>query len=286
MTSDRQQTEQRGQGTHLKRTAHPQPGLFALEAAGLIWLAEGPVRCAEVLDVGPDSLELSRVESAPADAAAAREFGRALALTHDLGAEAFGCAPPVPAASAQWTEPAPQSGWSTGWFGPLEQPMELPLEPTDSWGAFYGGQRVRPMLEMLRERGIPGQDLEAIERTVIALEAGRFDDGDRPVRVHGDLWAGNLMWSREGAVLIDPAAHGDHREQDLAFLSVFGAPHLEQIVEGYQSAHPLRRGWQDRVGLHQLFVLIAHAVLFDPPRGGSYLDAADRAARSALALLD
>ena len=88
-----------------------------------------------------------------------------------------------------------------------------------------------------------------------------------------------------GAVLIDPAAHGDHREQDLAFLSVFGAPHLEEIIAGYEEAHPLRDGWRERTGLHQLFVLIAHAVLFDPPRGGTYLGAADRAARSALELL-
>ena len=50
------------------------------------------------------------------------------------------------------------------------------------------------------------------------------------------------MWDDQGAVLIDPAAHGDHREQDLAFLSVFGAPHLEEILAGYQEAHPLRDG--------------------------------------------
>ena len=63
------------------------------------------------------------------------------------------------------------------------------------------------------------------------------------------------------------------------------APHLEEILAGYQEAHPLRDGWHERTGLHQLFVLIAHAVLFDPPRGGSYLGATDRAARSALELL-
>ena len=59
----------------------------------------------------------------------------------------------------------------------------------------------------------------------------------------------------------------------------------EGSLTGYQEAHPLRDGWRERTGLHQLFVLIAHAVLFDPPRGGSYLGAADRAARSALELL-
>lgn len=271
--------------THTKRTASPIPGLFALEAAGLIWLDEGPVRCASVLDVASDRLILSRIPSAPATAEAARDFGAALARTHDLGAEGFGAAPPVPAESTRWDSPAPTGGWSTGWFGPLEHPVEVALSPTASWGAFYGGQRVRPMLEALRGQGAPSSSLRSLERAAEALEAGRFDDDDAPARIHGDLWSGNLLWNREGAVLIDPAAHGDHREQDLAFLSVFGAPHLAEILAGYESAHRLRPGWRDRVGLHQLFVLAAHAVLFDPPGGGSYLRAADRAARSALSLL-
>lgn len=282
MTPDRKPAEHQ---IHRKSSDGSSPGVFALEAAGLLWLDEGPVRCAPVHDVGADFLELGRIGSAQPTPEAARSFGRALAQTHDLGAEAFGAAPPVPAASSQWTRPAPEEGWRSGWFGPLEQPIEVSLEPTDSWGAFYGGQRLRPMLERLRSRGVTDSELEDIERATEAIEAGRFDDGDRPARIHGDLWAGNLMWDDQGAVLIDPAAHGDHREQDLAFLSIFGAPHLEEILAGYQEAHPLRDGWQERTGLHQLFVLIAHAVLFDPPRGGSYLGATDRAARSALELL-
>lgn len=274
-----------GATSHLKRSASAVPGLFALEAAGLIWLDEGPVRCAGVLDVGTDWLSLSRVEPDPPGPEAARAFGAALAQTHDLGADGFGAAPPVPPAGAHWTSPAPTEGWPAGWFGPQEHPLEVPLQPTESWGAFYGGQRIRPMLERLRRQGAPASSLERLERTADALEDGRFDDDDEPVRVHGDLWSGNLLWSPDGATLIDPAAHGDHREQDLAFLAVFGAPHLEQILAGYASAHPLRAGWRDRVGLHQLFVLSAHAVLFDAPGGGSYLQAADRAARSALDLL-
>lgn len=282
MTPNRKPAEHQ---IHRKTSDGSSPGVFALEAAGLLWLDEGPVRCAGVHDVGADFLELTRIDPARPTAEAARAFGRALAQTHDLGADGFGAAPPVPVGSSDWTQPAPQDGWRTGWFGPLEQPLEVPLEPTGSWGAFYGGQRLRPMLERLRSRGVASGELEDIERVTEALEAGDFDDGDRPARIHGDLWAGNLLWDDQGAVLIDPAAHGDHREQDLAFLAVFGAPHMEEILVGYQEAHPLDDGWRERTGLHQLFVLIAHAVLFDPPRGGSYLAATSRAARSALGLL-
>ena len=67
---------------------------------------------------------------------------------------------------------------------------------------------------------------------------------DKPARVHGDLWSGNVMWTADSgsveAVLIDPAAHGGHREEDLAMLNLFGMSYLTEILDGYQSVHPLK----------------------------------------------
>jgi len=54
---------------------------------------------------------------------------------------------------------------------------------------------------------------------------------------------------------------------DLAMLALFGAPHLDAILAGYESASThLPGGWRDLIGLHQLHPLLVHAVLF----GGSY----------------
>jgi fructosamine-3-kinase len=78
------------------------------------------------------------------------------------------------------------------------------------------------------------------------IAAGDFDDGSAPARLHGDLWTGNVLWSDAGVVLIDPAAHGGHRETDLAMLALFGCPFLEQILAGYESATPLTPGWRAR----------------------------------------
>ena len=86
------------------------------------------------------------------------------------------------------------------------------------------------------------------------------------------------MWTPGGAVLIDPAAHGGHRETDLAMLALFGCPHFEAVIEGYQAHRPLREGWRDRVGLHQLYPLLAHVVLF----GGGYARQTLAAASTAL----
>ena len=88
------------------------------------------------------------------------------------------------------------------------------------------------------------------------------------------------MWTPDGVVLIDPAAHGGHRETDLAMLALFGCPYLEEILAGYQSVRSLRDGWRDRVGLHQLYPLLAHVVLF----GGGYARQTEAAAAKAVAI--
>ncbi|MYQ97598.1 fructosamine kinase family protein, partial [Streptomyces sp. SID6139] len=102
-----------------------------------------------------------------------------------------------------------------------------------------------------------------------------------PARLHGDLWNGNVLWGADGEVrLIDPAAHGGHRETDLAMLQLFGCPHLDRVLAGYRESAPLADGWRERVGVHQLFPLLVHAVLF----GRGYAEQALSVARGALAV--
>ena len=49
-------------------------------------------------------------------------------------------------------------------------------------------------------------------------------------------------------------------------LDLFGLDHLEEVMDAYDEAAPLREGWADRTPMHQLFPLLAHWVLF----GGAY----------------
>jgi fructosamine-3-kinase len=81
-------------------------------------------------------------------------------------------------------------------------------------------------------------------------------------------------------VLIDPAAHGGHRETDLAMLDLFGCPHLDDVLAAYDEADPLRDGWRDRVPLHQLHPLAVHAASHGP----GYAAPLVRAARATLEL--
>jgi fructosamine-3-kinase len=104
-----------------------------------------------------------------------------------------------------------------------------------------------------------------------------------PARLHGDAWSGNVHWSTEGVWLIDPAAHGGHREGDLAMLQLFGTSLLGHILGAYaegaeDEGAPLADDWRDRVALHQLFPLLMHAAVF----GAGYARQALTAARASL----
>ncbi len=232
-----------GSSVFAKSFADADPGFFASEAAGLRWLG-GHVRVPEIVAVTAPMLLLSWIESGAPSIAAADALGRSLAALHASGADAFGAAWP-------------------GWIG------RLPLDntPAPSWPEFYAGQRVLPYVRHAVDAGrMAGADGAVIERAV-----GRIGQVGVPVespsRLHGDLWSGNVLWSASGpAYLVDPAAHGGHRETDLAMLALFGLPHLDRLLAAYGEATPLGQGWLERVGLHQMHPLVVHAALF----GGGY----------------
>ena len=256
-------------GVFRKQRVGAPRAFFACEAAGLRWLAvPGGPRIAAVLDVGEDHLDLERLAPASPTREAARELGSRLARLHDAGAAAFGAAP---------------DGWDgDGFFGPLDQPLPMRASAHATWGAFHAEARLEPLRADLASRGrLSPAAADGLDRVTDALRAGRWDDADGPARVHGDLWSGNVLWTADGAVLIDPAAHGGHRMTDLAMLELFGAPHLAAVREGYDAVHPLPAGDDHTVALHQLYPLGMHAVLFGGGYVGTFERLLDRVARRA-----
>lgn len=272
------------------------PGATGLEALGLTWLAEPMADGgAHVVPVtaGPGWIDEPRLAAGTVTASAAEAFGRALAVTHAAGAPVFGAAPPG------W-DGRTQMGRSNERIRPCEREPDG-VAPR-RWGEFFADDRLVPYLEPCLDRGsLTSRHASVIERVCERLRDSDFDAdqpalvrraarerGDRVAvaRTHGDLWTGNVMWVPERTidwappragrgrggvpdvvgVLIDPLAQGAHAETDLAALGVFGQRHLERIIAGYDEVSPLADGWRERVGLHQLHMLIIHAFLF----GGSY----------------
>ncbi|GAA4902819.1 fructosamine kinase family protein [Streptomonospora salina] len=225
------------------------------EAAGLRWFAEVSDGAAVpgVLAAGGGALVLEQVDEAGPTAEAADDLGRRLAATHRAGAQSFGAAWP-------------------GWLA------TLPLDntPADQWPEWYARRRLLPYLRDARDRGfLDSADVAQLER-VLARIGDLAGPDEPPARIHGDLWSGNVLWGRGGAVLIDPAAHGGHRETDLAMLRLFGAPHVQRVLAAYDEAFPLAAGWRERVPLHQLHPLLAHVCLFGRSFRSQLLDAARR----------
>lgn len=244
---------------------HPNPpkGFFTTEAAGLGWLREPrAVPVPEVLAVadgdgeggGLGYLVLEWIDEGSPVGSTDADLGRALAQLHRAGAASFGR----------------EDRRTTGSRG-------LPNEPSATWAEFYATQRLLPLAWLAREAGaLPEGAIEVLERVATNGRLDQLEGADEPAaRLHGDLWAGNrLVDTRGRSWLVDPAAHGGHREFDLAMMRLFGG-FGSDCFAAYDEVHPLADGWLDRVSLHQIAPLVVHAIKF----GGGYVGAATETIR-------
>jgi len=247
-----------GRALFIKTHSDPPAHFFSTEAQGLRWLAKAlgneqcGARVATVLASSDDPpylvLEWIDIGWHKADTEAA--FGRALAKIHQAEQSVFGRT----------------DERTTGSLG-------VPNAPCSDWVTFFAENRLIPLAKKAHELGVfPAATAAAIEQL-----SQRLDQLEVPVEppalLHGDLWAGNRVVDTHGVSwLIDPAAHGGHREFDLAMMRLFSG-FGDAVFAAYEEVHPLAKGWQERIALHQLAPLTVHAIKF----GGHYFDAVHRA---------
>ncbi len=220
--------------------------LFLLEAEGLEALRQtAAIRVPTVVGVGDGWLLLEFIDSTPFGPGFGKRLGRALAELHMPGSERYG-----------WTKP--------NYLGPLPQ-ENLWVE---DWAAFWRDHRIHPQLRRAHDgRRISMSEKREIEALLVRVDALLTDGPAGASLLHGDLWSGNVLSSRDGdPVLVDPAVYyGDH-EVDLAMAELFGGvPH--DFLSAYRERLPLRSGYVEvRRDLYQLYPLLVHVNLF----GGGY----------------
>ncbi len=220
-----------------KTPRFPDPYLLLVEAEGLNSLRSAvPGLVPDVVHVDEDWLLLEWAERSVASPEAAENLGVKLAELHARPAGDFGDGP------------------AQGRIGSLA----MPAGTFETWAPMYAHLRLRPLVD----ESLP----ECVALVDALLEEPEWAGPPEAASLlHGDLWAGNVLWT-EHPRLIDPACHVGNRETDLAMLALFGTPHLDRILAAYQQSFPLDPGWQYRVGLHQLWPLLVHARMF----GGAY----------------
>lgn len=242
----------------VKTSATAQPGMFSDEAAGLEWLGEpGGVAVPKVVGVvdqddAPRLLALEWIDRGRLDADGEEALGRGLAKIHAAGAAEFGATPVLGGGHAN---------------SPMRfNDLSLPNDPRPTWAEFYAENRLLPLAHKSHALGNFSADDVALTERVAARMPELAGPDEPPARTHGDLWSGNVMAGAGGEpYLIDPVAHGGHREVDLALLTVFGGPG-PRCFEAYDEAFPRADGHAERERLWQLAMILLHVYLF----GGSY----------------
>ncbi len=130
-----------------------------------------------------------------------------------------------------------------------------------SWIDFFVEERVNFQLRLAVECGRASQSwVQRFDKLYSKLPS--LMPAELPALLHGDLWGGNLITSSNGdPALIDPAVYYGHREADLSMTRLFGGFDPE-FYRSYENALPLAPGFEDRVGLYNLYPLLVHLNLF------------------------
>ena len=221
-------------------SAASPPGLLPSQAAGMRWLAEGPLRVPEVVSVSDDELVMERVEPGAAGGRLRRR-----ARPRPRRAARAGRRPLRRRAHLHRPAGGPRAGLRR---------LALLLRAGPARTAAADGRRRR---HARRPRAGRARHRPA---------ARPVRPAEPPARLHGDLWSGNVMAGPDGAPwLIDPTRlrrPPRDRPRDARALRLAVG---RDFFAAYEDVTPLADGWRERVDLYQLLPLLVHAVLF----GGS-----------------
>ena len=224
--------------------------LIKAEVAGLNALrASGAVPTPEIIAFHegdkeiPQFLVLELLQEGSKDKQSNRQLGELLANVHRCTNDSFGFD-------------------QDNYIGELEQINVFEKR----WGTFYRRYRLEVQGDLGVKRGWLRGDLwDAFQSALPKIEQELNALAEPPALLHGDLWSGNVFWSVDGPILIDPAVYFGNREVDIAFMQFFNNFDPE-VYSHYNKNLPLSDGYARRKDIYNLYHVMKYANMF----GGSY----------------
>lgn len=237
--------------TKINRT--PFSDSLIKEAQGLNALRQyaggGNLRVVEVFDVDEHQLKLTAVEAVAATNEHWVQLAKGLADLHNH---------------------------CHSWYG-YENDNYIGLNPqvnetSQDWGAFFVDNRLRYQIEIVASTALRRQFSAALNEAASILTTFLRENCAHPSPLHGDLWAGNVLFSADGQVwLIDPAMYYGDAEADLAMTEMFGG-FSSVFYENYTWLRPLSDTYGAKKIIYNLYHQLNHFNLF----GDSYLPACEK----------
>lgn len=179
-----------------------------------------------------------------------------------------------PATSEQWQTLGEQLATlhncqQKQWGYPLDNYIGLNPQANglfSDWGQFFYQQRLQFQVSLIQDTILKDELLERLSLIKTPLIDFLNTNCHQSALLHGDLWSGNVMFSRDKVWLIDPAVYWGDPEADIAMTELFGGFNL-QFYKAYRNYLPPSPAYALKKTCYNLYHYLNHYNLF----GRSYL---------------
>ena len=134
-----------------------------------------------------------------------------------------------------------------------------------SWAQFFAHQRIEYLVSLIDQKRSLTSNEKRVYDDFITRIPELITHNPHPALNHGDLWSGNVMHTKNGPALIDPASYYADREFDLGLMTMFSG-FSSRVWHAYNETYPLPPEWTERNRMYMVYHYLNHDYLF----GGGY----------------
>ncbi len=214
-------------------------GLLLLQEA----LKDNPyLKIPKIFNADEKTLKIEKIDSYQSSKELSRDLGMGLGILHKKAYDSYG----------------------------LDNDNYIGLNPqknilSKNWGEFFINYRLLSQVELIRDQNIKKEFRSILQNSRKKLESFLNENCGHPSLLHGDLWSGNVLYSKKSVYLIDPAVYYGDREADIAMTQMFGG-FSKEFYESYSEIYSLSKLYGEKKIIYNLYHYLNHYNLF----GGSY----------------